>query len=146
MSHTNSPAGSRLPRNVTLRLVPATLTLAALAAAQLGCGAGAQTGSDSTAATNPPPVEGTVTVDPKLFGFTLSPETAEAGPVTFVVTNNDFLPHDFRLTGEGVDEQTARLSPGDSDTLTVDLAPGAYTYYFTVEGHSENMKGTFTVE
>ena len=71
--------------------------------------------SGSPAATNPPPADGTITVVPKLFGFTLSSEIAEAGPVSFVVTNNDFLPHDFRLTGEGLDEQTARLSPGESE-------------------------------
>ncbi len=140
------PAASRLPRNNSLRPVPALFAIGALAVAQLACGAGAR-GSDSPpAATNPPPADGAISVDAKLFGFTLSSDTAEAGPVTFVVSNDDFLPHDFKLTGNGVDEQTTRLSPGDSDTLTLDLTAGTYTYICTVEGHSENMRGTFTVE
>lgn len=144
------PAGARPPRHLPARLVAARLAaptlLLTLAAAQLACGAGAQRSSDSPTASSAPAVDGAVSVDAKLFGFTLSADNAAAGPVSFVVSNDDFLPHDFRLTGNGVDEQTARLQPGDEATLTLDLEPGTYTYLCTVEGHSENMRGTFTVK
>ena len=151
-----SPAGGRSPRALPARLVAgpslarqlaAPLMIAALAAAQLACGAGGQSGGGgSTADTSVPPADGSVRVETKLFGFELSTDTANAGPVTFVVSNNEFLPHDFRLRGNGLDEQTERLEPGETATLTLDLEPGTYTYLCTVEGHDENMQGTFIVK
>ena len=67
--------------------------------------------------------------------------------MTFNVENVDVLPHDFTFTGEGVDEQTARLDPGDTAALALDLEPGTYTFYCSVEGHREaGMTGTFTVK
>ena len=142
------PAGTRSPRNLPARLPAAArlVPLIALSLAALACGAGARREADPPAATNPPPAGGAISVDAKLFGFNLSADSAEAGPVTFVVSNDDFLPHDFEITGNGVDARTDRLSPGDSDTLTLDLVAGTYTYLCTVEGHSENMHGTFNVE
>jgi plastocyanin len=144
------PAGERLPRHLTARLVAARFAvpavIAALAAAQLACGAVTRSGDDSAGATSAPAVDGAVQVDAKLFGFNLSTDTAAAGPISFTVTNDDFLPHDFRLRSNGIDEQTERIQPGDEATLTLDLEPGTYTYLCTVEGHSENMQGTFTVK
>jgi plastocyanin len=142
------PAGARPLRHLPARPRTAGLdraarlalpaTVAALALAQLACGGGS---SGSSA----PPEDGTVNVEARLFGFELSTDTANAGPVTFVISNDEFLPHDFRLSGNGVDEQIDRLDQGETATLTLDLAPGTYTYMCTVEGHSENMHGTFTV-
>jgi plastocyanin len=146
MHHPSHPAGTRPPRNLTTRPVSALLAIAALAVAQLACGSGARSNDRPPAATHLPAADGTVSVDARLLGFTLSADTAEAGPVTFVVSNDDFLPHDFELTGNGINEKTDRLNPGESDTLTLDLTAGTYTYICTVEGHSENMRGTFTVE
>ena len=149
-------AGASSPRALPARLMTGPslaarlavpLTIAALAAAQLACGAGGQSGrGGSTADSSVPPADGTVSVDAKLFGFELSTDTANAGPVTFVVSNDEFLPHDFRIRGNGLDEQTDRIEQGETATLTLDLAPGTYTYLCTVEGHDENMKGTFVVK
>lgn len=142
------PAGPRPPRTLTARPglagLAVTLSIAALALAQLACGSRA--GSGTTSQSSTPPADGTVQIEARLFGFELSTDTANAGPVTFVISNHEFLPHDFRLSGNGVDEQTERLEQGEAATLTLDLAPGTYTYLCTVEGHSENMQGTFTVK
>jgi plastocyanin len=144
METPSNPASGGSRRNLRARLA-VSLIVGALAAVQLACGAGTES-NGGAGATSAPPVDGAVRVDAQLFGFTLSSETAAAGPVNFAVVNDDFLPHDFRIRGNGVDEQTQRLQPGDEATLTVDLAPGTYTYMCTVEGHSENMQGTFVVE
>jgi uncharacterized cupredoxin-like copper-binding protein len=57
------------------------------------------------------------------------------------------IPHDFSITGEGVDKTTARLSGGDSASLTLDLPAGTYTYFCTVEGHQDaGMTGTFIIK
>jgi plastocyanin len=156
MTQHYSLAGEGSPRALPARLLTrrslaarlaVPLTLAALAAAQLACGAGGQSGGGgSTADSSVPPADGSVSVEARLFGFELSTDTANAGAVTFVVSNDEFLPHDFRLYGNGLDEQTDRINQGETATLTVDLEPGTYTYLCTVEGHDENMTGTFTVK
>lgn len=132
---------------------PYSLAVAGLAAAQVACAFGGRVqGGSATEApgsqgTPPTAAEGTVQVGARLTGFTLSATTLKAGAVTFVVENDDpFIPHDFALQGEGVDVQTARLGPGDTATLTVDLAPGTYSYFCTMEGHRESMSGTLVVE
>jgi plastocyanin len=122
---------------------PAALALLALLISQLACGAATRGNPERQPA--PDLADGDVTVSAALFGFTLSTDTVAAGAVRFVVTNDDaFLPHDFRLAGDGVEVQTARLAPGESEVLSVDLAAGTYTYFCTVEGHRENMRGTLT--
>jgi plastocyanin len=124
----------------------ALAALLALGAAQLACGSGQ--------GTPPPPpageaADGVVTVNAQLSGFSLSAGSAPAGEVTFNVSNVDPLgiPHDFSITGEGVDKTTARLSGGDSASLTLDLPAGTYTYFCTVEGHQDaGMTGTFIIK
>ncbi len=87
-----------------------------------------------------------IQVSAQEFSFTLDASQAQAGEVTFIVTNNGTMPHDFAIQGEGVDEKTPMIDPGESATLTVELEPGSYTYICTLPGHAMlGMKGTFTV-
>lgn len=81
------------------------------------------------------------------FAFALDAPEVQAGPVTFAVTNRAAgAPHDFALKGNGLDQKTAMLQPGQTGALTVDLKPGVYTYYCTVPGHDFlGMKGSLTV-
>lgn len=89
---------------------------------------------------------GTIQVSAQEFSFTLDASQAQAGEVTFIVTNNGTMPHDFSIEGEGVNEKTPMIDPGESATLTVELEPGSYTYICTLPGHAMlGMKGTFTV-
>lgn len=123
----------------------AALVLAALGAAQLACGSGRA--PDTAPDPNTVAADGVVAVDARITGFSLSAGSAAAGAVTFNVENADVLPHDFTITGEGIDEHTQQLSPGDTASLTLDLPAGEYTFFCSVEGHQDaGMTGTFVVQ
>jgi uncharacterized cupredoxin-like copper-binding protein len=88
-----------------------------------------------------------VNVVAKEFAFTLDASQANAGTITFIVRNEGTMPHDFAIQGNGVDQKTQMIMPGQSASLTVDLQPGSYTYICTVPGHVIlGMKGEFTVK
>ena len=50
-----------------------------------------------------------------------------AGTITFLVRNDGTMPHDFAIQGNGVDQKTVMIKPGQTASLTVDLKPGIYT-------------------
>jgi uncharacterized cupredoxin-like copper-binding protein len=82
------------------------------------------------------------------LAFTTSSATAKAGQVTIEFNNPQALPHDVKI--ESSDGETVggtdTVSEG-SDSATVDLKPGAYTFYCSVPGHREaGMEGTLTVK
>jgi uncharacterized cupredoxin-like copper-binding protein len=80
------------------------------------------------------------------FQVNLDATQAKAGDITFVVRNEGSMPHDFALSGEGPDEKTPMLQPGETATLEVTLEPGTYKYICTVPGHAMlGMQGDFTV-
>ena len=92
----------------------------------------------------------------KEFAFTLVPKTAAHGAITFTITNNGNLPHDFQLCSKPsssatatscTGKKTALISPGASGKLTVAvLKPGTYEYMCTVPGHAAaGMKGLLKV-
>ena len=110
--------------------------------------AACSTGSDPVA--DPQQRDGTdgtvVHVSARITGFSLDKSSVSAGAVTFVVKNDDDMPHDFSIQGNGVDTKTARIRPGQTASLSVNLTPGAYNYKCTVEGHSQMMHGTLTAK
>jgi plastocyanin len=80
------------------------------------------------------------------FRFSLDRAEASAGPITFVIENDGQAPHDFRISGNGVDQKTEVVDQGKTTSLTLDLGASAYSYICTVPGHELlGMKGTFTV-
>lgn len=80
------------------------------------------------------------------FNFTLDADQAQAGVVTFVVTNEGNMPHDFAISGEGIEEKTVMIDPGETVELEVTLEPGNYEYACTVPGHAMlGMRGEFSV-
>jgi uncharacterized cupredoxin-like copper-binding protein len=79
---------------------------------------------------------------PSEFRFTLAKKSVKHGSVTFKVTNNGKVKHDFSIGGK----TTKLLSPGKSATLTVTLKKGSVSFKCTVSGHaSAGMKGTLKV-
>jgi uncharacterized cupredoxin-like copper-binding protein len=81
------------------------------------------------------------------FSYSIDATQAVEGKIAFVVVNKGSMPHDFSISGNGVEQKTQMIAPGESSTLEVDLAPGTYTYICTVPGHSMlGMQGTFTVK
>jgi uncharacterized cupredoxin-like copper-binding protein len=80
---------------------------------------------------------------PSEFHFTLSKQKVRQGVVTFQVTNEGKLPHDFEIAGK----KTKLLSPGESRRLVVRFEKaGRYPYMCTVTGHAvAGMRGTLQV-
>jgi len=81
------------------------------------------------------------------FAFKLDPSTAPAGDVVFEVKNDGKVVHVFEIEGQGIEEETPRLQPGETATLRVsNIKSGAYEVYCPVGNHEEQgMKTTFTV-
>jgi uncharacterized cupredoxin-like copper-binding protein len=71
------------------------------------------------------------------FKISFAKTPTAAGSYDFVVKNDGKIPHDFVVSGNGVNEKTPLLNPGDSHTVSVDLKPGTYDVYCSVPGHKE---------
>jgi hypothetical protein len=68
--------------------------------------------------------------------ITTTARALAAGPVTLDVTNAGTTVHDLRIKGDRADGQTARLGPGQTATLTIDLAgERRVELWCTVPGH-----------
>ena len=89
------------------------------------------------------PAAASVSVTASDFSFKLSKRAVPKGSVTFAITNQGQLPHDFKIAGK----KTAQIQPGGTAKLTVKFAKaGRYAFSCTVAGHATSgMKGTLTV-
>jgi uncharacterized cupredoxin-like copper-binding protein len=105
-------------------------------------------------------------IDPD-WAVTASPDTTAAGTITFTVTNEGTITHNFRIvagdipdalpiddSGFQVDEavvevlaESADLDVGETEEVPADLATGAYVIFCNIAQHYENgMFTAFTVE
>jgi uncharacterized cupredoxin-like copper-binding protein len=82
------------------------------------------------------------------LAYTTKTATSEAGKVTVNFTNPQPLSHDVAIEDSGGKEVGATEVIGEgSNSTTVDLEPGKYTFFCTVPGHREaGMEGTLTVK
>ncbi len=82
--------------------------------------------------------------------FSLDPNTITLegpGTYTFRAENTGDTVHVLEIEGEGIEEETEELQPGESADLKVRLEPGSYELYCPVDGHEDRgMKGTVTVQ
>jgi plastocyanin len=127
--------------------------LAGIALAATGCGgddegSAATTPSPATSAATGSAANGTVIdVDERDFTIELSTMTLSPGTYTFVTTNNGQTTHALEIEGQGLEEETEDLGPGDSAELTVALEAGEYELYCPVDNHKDmGMKLDITVE
>lgn len=74
----------------------------------------------------------------------LDPKTVPHGPVVFQVTNTGKVPHALEIEGRGIEKSTARIAPGGSATLALDLRDGTYEAYCPVGKGSHRMMGMTT--
>jgi plastocyanin len=86
----------------------------------------------------------------ELDDFLIRPQNlrAQAGELTFAVTNTGRLGHNLRLRGGSEGEQvvTTTLLPGDGAAKAITLAPGSYTMLCTVANHEQlGMTGRLVV-
>jgi uncharacterized cupredoxin-like copper-binding protein len=108
--------------------------LAALTLALVGCG------EDDSEEAQPPSGKPAETITVTETDFALEPESVtldEPGTYSFEVVNQGQVAHALEIEGQGVEEETETLDPGERATLTVDLAPGAYELYCPVGDHAE---------
>ena len=142
-----------------MRRKPAVLILV-LALAALGiaaCGSDDSSTTDTSAADTSAPADTTaaagggstiaVAADPSALAFTSGDLSADAGTVEIDFDNPSSTGHDVQI--ESSDGQTVGgtdVISASTTTADVDLEPGTYTYYCSVDGHREaGMEGTLTV-
>ena len=90
-----------------------------------------------------------ISADPSgALAFEQTDVTAAAGSDTLDFTNDSSTPHDVVIEDSGGGEVgKTDVIQGDSATATVDLKPGTYTFFCSVDGHREaGMEGTLTVK
>ena len=89
----------------------------------------------------------TVDLSETEYKITPADPTVKAGSVTFDITNDGATTHNIEIEGNGVEEESDDLSPGSNGQLTVDLKPGTYEMYCSIDGHEDlGMKGEITVQ
>lgn len=83
-----------------------------------------------------------ITVKASEFRFDMSANSAPAGTVVFHLQNVGTEVHDFAIAGQ----KTPTINPGESATLTVNMAAGSYAYACTIGEHASfGMQGQFNV-
>jgi plastocyanin len=83
--------------------------------------------------------------DPSQLKFNTNKLTAKAGKVTITMTNPSPLQHDIAIKG-GVNAKGDVVGQGGKSVVTVDLKPGKYTFYCSVDSHeSAGMNGELDV-
>lgn len=117
-------------------LVAATLPLAACGSDDSGDGA-------TTAAAAGETIQISAT------DFAFDPPTIQldgAGEYTFRLVNDGGTEHALEIEGQGVEDETETIGPGETAELTLSLEPGEYEMYCPVDGHREmGMEGSVSV-
>lgn len=135
---------------MTRRALPLSIVLAASVLALSACGGGGSSSSTTPAATGGGGGGGStvqISADPSgALKFEQTDVSATAGSITIDFTNMSSLPHDVRIEGNGASGGTDQIT-NSSTSATVDLDPGTYTFFCSVDGHrAAGMEGTLTVK
>jgi iron uptake system component EfeO len=131
-------------RRAVRTAVPVALSLAA-ALALTGCADKPAATAGSTAAGG---AGGPITVDATDTACTLSATTANAGTVTFQVTNSGSKVNEFYLYAEGdrIVSEVENITPGLSRELKVEITePGTFTTSCKPGMVGDGIRGSFTV-
>ena len=133
---------------MTRRAIPLLFVLAASVLALSACGGGSSSSSTTPATTGGGGGGGgsstvKISADPSgALKYEQTDVSATAGSITIDFTNMSSLPHDVTIEGDGATDQIT----GSTTSTTVDLEPGTYTFFCSVDGHrAAGMEGTLTV-
>jgi plastocyanin len=136
---------------MTRRAMPLLLVLAASVLALSACGGGSSSSSTTPATTGGGGGGGgsstvKISADPSgALKYEQTDVSATAGSITIDFTNMSSLPHDVTIEGNGASGATDQITNSTTST-TVDLEPGTYTFFCSVDGHrAAGMEGTLTV-
>jgi plastocyanin len=137
---------------MTRRALPLLLVLAASVLALSACGGGSSSSSTTPASTSGGGGGGggstvKISADPSgALKYEQTDVSATAGSITIDFTNMSSLPHDVTIEGNGASGGTDQITNSSTST-TVDLDPGTYTFFCSVDGHrAAGMEGTLTVK
>jgi plastocyanin len=90
------------------------------------------------------------TIQVKETEFKLQPAEItldKPGTYVFKAVNSGDTDHALEIEGEGIEEETEEIEPGQSTELKVKLKAGTYELYCPVDGHAEEgMEGKLTVK
>ena len=121
------------------------VVVVALASVLLVAGCGGDEGEEATATTTGSAETFTISET----DFALSPSTVDVdapGTYTFEATNDGGTDHALEIEGNGIEEETDTIAPGESASITVDLETGTYEMYCPIDGHrDQGMEGEITV-
>ena len=136
---------------MTRRAMPLLFVLAASVLALSACGGGSSSSSTTPATTGGGGGGGgsstvKISADPSgALKYEQTDVSATAGSITIDFTNMSSLPHDVTIEGNGASGATDQITNSTTST-TVDLEPGTYTFFCSVDGHrAAGMEGTLTV-
>src|SRR5919198_843950 len=133
---------------MTRRALPLLVLLAALALVLAACGGG--NGESATTSAGGGGGGSTVKISADPSGALKFEETsveATAGKVTIDFTNDSSISHDVKIEGNGVEGEGTDQVTGGSTSATLDLQPGTYTFYCSVDGHrAAGMEGQLVVK
>jgi len=136
---------------MTRRAMPLLFVLAASVLALSACGGGSSSSSTTPATTGGGGGGGgsstvKISADPSgALKYEQTDVSASAGSITIDFTNMSSLPHDVTIEGNGASGATDEITNSTTST-TVDLEPGTYTFFCSVDGHrAAGMEGTLTV-
>lgn len=90
---------------------------------------------------------GTVDISETEYKLDPADATVKSGSVTIDVSNDGQITHNLEIEGNGIEEQGIdNLDAGSTGKLTVDLQPGDYEIYCSIDGHRDlGMEGSITV-
>jgi plastocyanin len=104
---------------------------------------GVQSGGQAPPAT----AAGVWVVEGADLAFDQAPQTLPAGRVTITLDNKSGQPHNVAFDGVQGGQPIVDTQGRDSDTGTVTLKAGTYTFFCTVPGHRPaGMEGKLTVQ
>jgi plastocyanin len=134
---------------ISFLLVAGTVGSAIATASKPSAERGEEKGSETPARGTAAPVGSTVKVasDP---GGQLKYDTkslqAKAGKVTIDFTNQAQVPHNVTIEGAGKKVGGTKTVTGSTATAKLDLKPGTYTFYCSVDAHRQaGMEGQLKV-
>jgi plastocyanin len=136
---------------MTRRAVPFALVLTAFALVLTACGGGGGSATTTGGAATGGGGGGQtlqLAADPGgALKFDQASLSASAGKVTIDFTNDSSLPHNVTVEGNGITNEATDTIKQSSATLSLDLKPGTYTFFCSVDGHrAAGMEGTLVVK
>ena len=133
---------------MTRRTLPMLVLLASLVLALAACGGGNGESATTSAGGGGGGSTVKISADPSgALKFEQTSVEATAGKVTIDFTNDSSLSHDVKIEGNGIEDEGTDQVTGGSTSATLDLQPGTYTFFCSVDGHrAAGMEGQLVVK